>query len=589
MIESLYILIITSLACAVLGVFLVLRRLSMVSDAISHSVLLGIVIGYFVTKDIGSVLLIIGASLFGVLTTVCIELLIKSKRVTEDASVGIIFPLFFSIAVILITRYARNVHLDTEVVLIGEIILAPLHRINFLGLSLPKALIQMSFVLLINIVFIAVFFRKLKISSFDPVYAGVAGIAGAGLYYVFMALVSFTAVSAFESVGAILTISFFISPAASAYLISKDLKIIIFLAAVYAVVNSCIGYFLAVKFNVSMSGMCALVSGLTFMITIAVYPGGIITKIIRYIKNKNRFSRELLILHIDNHTGKKNALGELGYSTIREHIAWSDSKLKYVLDKLIKKGYVYRAKERGVYSLTETGKKLSDDIRKHYGLRVRENDMAKIDTGRDDYISAIYELIEKKEIATNKKISEILGVKAASVSEMLKKLVEEGEVYTENKSILLTETGKMRARALLTKHRLWELFLVEYLGYSWQDVHEDAKALEYVTSNGLKDRLNEFLNKPMHCPHGNEIYENHPETDKLKKLSEVSKGISCRLHKVEDDRDLIEYLEEKKIALGDEFVVKDIDDFDDSILVSSASEDKHIAGKAAVRMMVEII
>ena len=589
MIESLYILIITSLACAVLGVFLVLRRLSMVSDAISHSVLLGIVIGYFVTKDIGSVLLIIGASLFGVLTTVCIELLIKSKRVTEDASVGIIFPLFFSIAVILITRYARNVHLDTEMVLIGEIILAPLHRINFLGLSLPKALVQMVFVLLINTVFIAVFFRKLKISSFDPVYAGVAGIAGAGLYYVFMALVSFTAVSAFESVGAILTISFFISPAASAYLISKDLKITIFLAAVYAVVNSCIGYFLAVKFNVSMSGMCALVSGLTFMITIAVYPGGIITKMIRYIKNKNRFSRELLILHIDNHTGKKNALGELGYSTIREHIAWSDRKLKYVLDKLIKKGYVYRAKERGVYSLTETGKKSSDDIRKHYGLRVRENDMAKIDTGRDDYISAIYELIEKKEIATNKKISEILGVKAASVSEMLKKLVEEGEVYTENKSILLTETGKMRARALLTKHRLWELFLVEYLGYSWQDVHEDAKALEHVTSNGLKDRLNEFLNKPMHCPHGNEIYENHPETDKLKKLSEVSKGISCRLHKVEDDRGLIEYLEEKKIALGDEFVVKDIDDFDDSILVSSASEDKHIAGKAAVRMMVEII
>jgi len=589
MIESLYILIITSLACAILGVFLVLRRLSMVSDAISHSVLLGIVIGYFITKDIGSALLIIGASLFGVLTTICIELLIKSKRVSEDASVGIIFPMFFSVAVILITRYARNVHLDTEVVLIGEIILAPFHRINFLGASLPKALVQMSFVLLINIIFVTVFFRKLKISSFDPVYAGVAGIAGTGLYYIFMALISFTAVSAFESVGAILAIAFFISPAASAYLISKDLKITLLLSAVYAIVNSCIGYFLAVKFNVSMSGMCAVVSGLTFMITMAVYPGGIITKMIRYIKNKNRFSRELLILHIDNHTGKKNALGELGYSTIREHIAWSDRKLKYVLDKLIKKGYVYRAKERGVYSLTETGKKLSNDIRKHYGLRVRENDMAKIDTGRDDYISAIYELIEKKETATNKKIAEILRVKAASVSEMLKKLADEGEVYTENKSILLTETGKIRARTLLTKHRLWELFLVEYLGYSWQDVHEDAKALEYVTSNGLKDRLNEFLKKPMHCPHGNEIYENHPETDKVKKLSEVSRGILCRLHKVEDDRDLIEYLEEKKIAIGDEFVVKDIDDFDGSILVSSATEDKHIAGKAAVRMMVEII
>ena len=589
MIESLYILIITSLACAVLGVFLVLRRLSMVSDAISHSVLLGIVIGYFVTKDIGSVFLIIGASLFGVLTTFCIELLIKSKRITEDASVGIIFPLFFSVAVILITRYARNVHLDTEIVLIGEIILAPLHRINFLGFSLPKALVQMSFVLLINIVFITVFFRKLKISSFDPVYATVAGIAGAVLHYSFMALVSFTAVSAFESVGAILAIAFFISPAASAYLISKDLKITILLACVYAVFNSFIGYFLAVKFNVSMSGMCAVVSGITFLITMSVYPGGIFTRMIRYINNRNRFSRELLILHIDNHSGKQEALGELGYSTIRQHIGWSDRKLKYVLDRLIKKGYVYRAKERGVYSLTETGKKLSDEIKLHYGLMAGENDMAKIDTGRDDYILAIYELIEKQENATNKKIADILGIKAASVSEMLKKLVEEGDVYTENKSICLTESGKKRARALLTKHRLWELFLVEYLGYSWKNVHEDAKALEYVTSNGLKDRLNEFLNKPKHCPHGNEIYENHPDVDKLKKLSELSKGAKCRLHKVEDDRDLLEYLVEKKVNLGDEFIIKDIDNFDDSVLVSSENEDKHIAGKAAVRMMVEII
>ena len=82
MIESLYILIMTSLACAVLGVFLVLRRLSMVSDAISHSVLLGIVIGYFITKDISSIFLIVGATVFGIITTFCIELLIKSKRVT---------------------------------------------------------------------------------------------------------------------------------------------------------------------------------------------------------------------------------------------------------------------------------------------------------------------------------------------------------------------------------------------------------------------------------------------------------------------------------------------------------------------------
>lgn len=589
MIESLYILIMTSIACAILGVFLVLRRLSMVSDAISHSVLLGIVIGYFITKDIGSIYLIIGASLFGVLTTFCIELLIKSKRVSEDASVGIIFPLFFSIAVILITRYARNVHLDTDIVLIGEVILAPLHRVNFFGLGIPKALLQMSIVFLINITFITVFFTKLKISSFDPVYAMVEGIAGAALYYVFMALVSFTAVSAFESVGAILTIAFFISPAASAYLISKDLKITLLLSALFGIFNACIGYFLAVKFNVSMSGMCAAVSGMTFLITNIVYPGGILTKVIRNIKNKNRFNRELLILHIGNHSGTEEALGELGYATIMKHIGWSDRKLKYYLDRLIKKGYVYRAKEKGVYCLTEAGKEYSNNIKDQYGLKTGENNMAKIDTSRDDYTLAIFELIEKEESVTNKKLADVLGVKAASVSEMIKKLVEEGEVYVENKNVFLTEEGRKRARTLLTKHRLWELFLVEYLGYNWQNVHEDAKALEYVTSNGLKDRLNEFLNRPMHCPHGNEIYENHPQTDSLKKLSELSKGMKCRLHKVDDDRGLLHYLEDKKIALGDELTVKDIDGFDDSILVNLKGEDKHIAGKAAVRMMVEVI
>lgn len=141
MIESLYILIITAAACSILGVFLVLRRLSMVSDAISHSVLLGIVIGFFITKDLRSVWLIVAAALFGVFTTMAIEVLIKSRRVGEDAAVGIIFPLFFSIAVILITRFARNVHLDTDMVLMGEVIVAPFNRTTVLGISLPKALI----------------------------------------------------------------------------------------------------------------------------------------------------------------------------------------------------------------------------------------------------------------------------------------------------------------------------------------------------------------------------------------------------------------------------------------------------------------
>lgn len=380
MIESLYILIMTSLACSILGVFLVLRKLSMVSDAISHSVLLGIVLAYFIAKDITSPFLILGATIFGVLTTLGIELLIKSKRVSADASVGIIFPLFFSIAVILITRYARNVHIDTDVVLMGEIILAPFRRVEILGFSLPRTLFTMFIVFIINLSFVGLFFTKMKISSFDPTYAFVSGIAGSVLYYIFMALVSFTAVASFESVGAILSIAFFIAPAASAYLISKDLKMTLLLAGFYAIINACIGYALAVKFNISMAGMCAVVSGITFLFTIFVCPNGIFTRVYNRIKNKKRFSRELLILHIDNHSKGEDVLRELGYSTIKEHIGWSDRKLRYYLDILIKKGFVYRNKEKGVYNLTESGKQISHNIKLEYGLMIGKSDMAKIDT-----------------------------------------------------------------------------------------------------------------------------------------------------------------------------------------------------------------
>lgn len=219
---------------------------------------------------------------------------------------------------------------------------------------------------------------------------------------------------------------------------------------------------------------------------------------------------------------------------------------------------------------------------------IGDEDMAKIDTSRDDYISAIYECMEKGELVTNKYLANTLKLSAASVTEMVKKLVDDGDVYLENKAIYLTKDGEVKARAYLTKHRLWELFLVEYLGYSWQNVHEDAKALEYVTSNGLKDKLNEFLNRPEHCPHGNEIYENHHGEDRLKKLSELSIGTKCKVHKVEDDKDLLEYLEEKHISLGDEFIIEDVDSFDSSVLVLSKGEKKHIAGKAAVRIMVEL-
>lgn len=368
MIESLYVLIMTAIACSVIGVFLVLRNLAMISDAISHSVLLGIVVAYFITKDITSIYLIIGAAVFGVLTCACIEILAKTKLITEDASVGIIFPLFFSLAVILITRYARNVHIDTDIVLMGEIILVPFTRFKLSFIDIPRSMFIMIVVFVANMLFILINFRKLKISTFDNVFAGAIGISTGILYYTFMGMVSLTAVASFESVGAILTISFFIAPAASAYLITKDLKMTILVSIIYAIINSYIGFHLAVALNVSISGMCATVSGLTFLCTVLFYPKGIVTDLISRRRKNRRFNKEMLVLHIGNHRNSEDRYKELGISTMKDHVKWSGYKFNHYVKELINEGYIYENSKDNIYDLTEAGWQLKEKISTDYGL-----------------------------------------------------------------------------------------------------------------------------------------------------------------------------------------------------------------------------
>ena len=184
--ESLGVLLITAITCALIGNFLVLRKLSMVSDAISHSVLLGIVLAFFIVRDVSSPWLIAGAALFGVLTVFSVEMLSETGLVKSDDAVGIVFPLFFSLAVILITKYARNVHLDTDMVLMGEVIMAPLYRMSVFGISLPRAFVQMCVIFLFNMVFMVTFFKELKLSTFDENFAATIGFSSVILYYALM-------------------------------------------------------------------------------------------------------------------------------------------------------------------------------------------------------------------------------------------------------------------------------------------------------------------------------------------------------------------------------------------------------------------
>ena len=354
--ESLFVLIATAAACALLSPFLVLRKLSMVSDAISHSVLLGIVLAFFIVKDVGSPLLIAGAALFGVITVFAVEFLSGTGLVKNDDAVGIVFPMFFALAVVLITKFARNVHLDTDIVLMGEVIIAPLNRTEFLGMDLPKAFVQMGILFIVNLLFIIIFFKELKITTFDKGFAKLAGFSSVALFYALMTLSSLTAVTAFDAVGAILVVSFLITPGAAAYLISKDLKVMIAISVGYAIINSIIGYVLSLLMNVSMSGMTAAVAGVTFLITFLFNKEGLITALVLRFKRKSELKPELFLTHIGNHSGKKEELEELGLGSIRDHLKWKQAEVDKIAGRLIRRGLIMIDINKDIYDLTEKGR-----------------------------------------------------------------------------------------------------------------------------------------------------------------------------------------------------------------------------------------
>ncbi len=265
---NLLILVIVAVALALPGVFLVLRNMAMVADAISHTVLLGIIVGYFFVPDMQSPFLILMAALVGLLTVCCIELLVQKGLLKSDAATGIIFPSFFALGVILLSRYFSNIHLDLDAVIMGDITFADFNLISIGPWFLPKSLVYGSAILVINCLFLSIFYKELKLSCFDIEQFLLAGFSQALIGYSLITLLSLSAVVSFEIVGAILVVSFLVTPAASALLLARHLHITLLLTVIYALFNSVVGYFLSIAFNVSSSGMCAFVAGVSFLITL---------------------------------------------------------------------------------------------------------------------------------------------------------------------------------------------------------------------------------------------------------------------------------------------------------------------------------
>lgn len=259
-------------SCAILGCFLILRRMAMVGDAISHAVLPGIVIAFLIAGTRDSLPMLLGASVIGMVTVFLIQCF-KNSGVPTDASIGVVFTALFSIGVILVSLYASQVDLDLDCVLFGEIGLVPFDRLWIGETDFgPKAVWGLGITLLVVMGILSLFYKHFKICSFDPGLAVSLGIPVALFHYLLMGLVSMTTVASFESVGAILVVGMLVVPPATAYLLTDRLSTMIILSVLIGILSSTLGYGVSYILDASIAGCMVCVAGILFAITFVLSP-----------------------------------------------------------------------------------------------------------------------------------------------------------------------------------------------------------------------------------------------------------------------------------------------------------------------------
>ena len=396
---------VVAIACAIPGVFLVLRKMALISDAISHSILPGIVLGFFLTHDLNSPWLILLAAVTGVITVILVEAIQKTKLVKEDTAIGLVFPALFSIGVILIAKKANDVHLDIDAVLLGELALAPFNRLLLFGMDLgPKSLWVMGLILLVTVGLLFFFFKELKVSTFDAGLSSALGISPVLMHYGLMSISSVTVVGAFDAVGAVLVVALMIAPAASAYLLTKDLKKMLGVAVGFGVFSAILGYWVAHWLDASIAGSITSVLGVVFFysftyktnrvlffLMVGVLLGSIVIYCILYyilgfsvLKNlfiisvfavcsyllfsfliykfgssyEKRKKKEVLLLvlllHLNNHTEEN----ERHINHLNDHINWQKVRSKTVVELALKNNMIQI--DHQVLSLTKKGKEFTD-------------------------------------------------------------------------------------------------------------------------------------------------------------------------------------------------------------------------------------
>ena len=250
-----------AIACAVLGVFLYLRRMSLLADALAHVALPGIVAAFLISGSLDAPIMLGGAVAVGLLSALSIETLASRPNIRSDAAIGIVFTSFFALGVILLSTVVRDAHIDTHCLLFGDV----------LGIS-DRALSLVITVVPGVLILVAIFWRWLAASSFDPGFAASIGIPVVAVNYGLMTAVTVTAVAGFEAVGAILVIALIIVPGATAHLLSDRLWTMMFWAVAHGILSSWIGMYVAIAVNTSAAGAIVVVGGVFYLLAFLFAP-----------------------------------------------------------------------------------------------------------------------------------------------------------------------------------------------------------------------------------------------------------------------------------------------------------------------------
>ena len=356
-----------AVACALPGCFLVLRRMSLMGDAISHAVLPGIAIGFLLTGSRSNGIMFAGAIVAGFLTAFFSQWLKRFGRVDEGAAMGVVFTTLFAIGLLLIVRGADSVDLDPSCVLYGALEFAPLDLVALPLLDdvkVPRAFLMVAMVLIINLVILAIWFKAFRIAAFDPEQARAQGMRPDLMHHLLMGMTAVTTVASFEAVGSIIVVAMIIVPAVCARLFASNLISMLCLASFLALTSALLGHLGAVELphlmgygSVPTSGMIAVIGGCLLFGGILINPThGVVPKSIRRWHFRFQTTTEDL-LALAWRLEERGAQSSARVLTHDLTTARQVSRLEIALSlrQLLNQGDLER--EKDLISLTEAGRK----------------------------------------------------------------------------------------------------------------------------------------------------------------------------------------------------------------------------------------